>query len=142
MSIHVISLVLSRKVGGPVRKCVLLKLADCANDDGSGIWPSKATVAAETEVHKDTVKKHIRDMVKTGLLIEVGRRPCSNGFTTVYDLDLDVLEAYERVETTGRRNHPVVPRPPDNGELFPPDEGTGDTPNLSLIHISEPTRPY
>jgi len=101
-----------RKVGGPTRKIILLMLGDCANDDGSGIWPSKATVAAKTEVHKDTVKKHIREMVKAGLLIEVGKKPCSNGFTTVYNMDLDILSAYEL--TTGVNKHPV--------ELFTPEE--------------------
>lgn len=112
MSIAVTSLILSRKVGGPTRKIILLMLGDCANDDGSGIWPSKATVAAKTEVHKDTVKKHIREMVKDGLLSEVGKKPCSNGFTTVYNMDLDILSAYEL--TTGVNKHPV--------ELFTPEE--------------------
>ena len=112
MSISVMSLILSRKVGGPTRKIILLMLGDCANDDGSGIWPSKATVAAKTEVHKDTVKKHIREMVKSGLLTEVGKKPCSNGFTTVYNMDLDILLGYEL--TTGVNKHPV--------ELFTPEE--------------------
>ena len=127
MSIAVTSLILSRKVGGPTRKIILLMLGDCANDDGSGIWPSKATIAAKTEVHKDTVKKHIRAMVKAGLLKEVGKKPCSNGFTTVYDMDLDILSAFPI--TTGVNKHPV--------ELFTPEEvaqrqrelGLDDTPN-------------
>lgn len=136
MSIAVTSLILSRKVGGPTRKIILLMLGDCANDDGSGIWPSKSTIAAKTEVHRDTVKKHIREMCKDGLLVKVGRRPCSNGYTTEYSLDVAKLFSFP---TTGGILHPVGGESPGGGDTDPEDMGADDTPNHNKPSITHPS---
>lgn len=95
MSWEVTSLVRSRKVGNPTSKSILMIFADVANHDGGGIWLSKASIAAETEVGINTVRSHIKKMTERGILKEVGKRKCSNGFTVVYDMDLAVINALE-----------------------------------------------
>lgn len=49
------------KVGNPLRKLVLLKLADQANDDGL-CWPSYETIAKACEVDRRSVIRHIKKL--------------------------------------------------------------------------------
>ena len=82
MSIHVISLALRKQFGGPLKKLVALKLADCANDDGSRVYPSIGTIAAETEICERTVYGILSDFRQRGLLTVVepggGRQKSTN----------------------------------------------------------------
>lgn len=55
------------KVGNPLRKLVLLKLADQANDDGL-CWPSYETVAKACEVDRRSVIRHIKKLEEDGFL--------------------------------------------------------------------------
>jgi hypothetical protein len=82
-----------RKVGSPTRKAVLMFMAGCASDDGTGIWTSKQNMAADLEMGKRTVQVCIDDLVKDGLVSEVGRRACRNGFTVEYRINLDAVQA-------------------------------------------------
>jgi len=95
MSWEVTALIRSRKAGSPTAKSILLVFADVANHDGGGIWLSKPSIAAETEVGINTVRRHIKDLVARGILLEVGRRKCSNGFTIEYDMDLEKIKSLE-----------------------------------------------
>lgn len=49
------------KVGNPLRKLVLLKLADQANDEGL-CWPSYETIAKACEVDRRSVIRHIKKL--------------------------------------------------------------------------------
>lgn len=91
MSKHLVSLVYRKKIGSMMRKAVLSYMADRANDDGSGIWCSKATIANEIEASRQGVITTIKSLVDDGLLIEDGQRPCSNGFTIEYRIDVKIL---------------------------------------------------
>ncbi len=95
MSKHVVSLVYRKKIGSMMRKAVLSYMADRANDDGSGIWCSKQTIANEIEASRQGVIKTIKALVdrECGILIEVGERKCANGFTIEYKIDLQKLHA-------------------------------------------------
>lgn len=53
------------RVGNPLRKLILIKLADQANDEGV-CWPSYETIAKTCEVHKRTVMRHVKQLEADG----------------------------------------------------------------------------
>lgn len=95
MSWKVATLCSERRFGSPVRKQIIMYLADKASDDGSGIWCSKGTIARQTELGETTVKRAISEFLSEGVLVETGRRPCMNGYTAIYRIDLDAVERLE-----------------------------------------------
>ncbi|WP_323715498.1 hypothetical protein [Paracoccus aminovorans] len=52
MSWKVANLCAGQRFGSPVRKQIIMFLADKASDDGSGIWCSKGTILQDTELAK------------------------------------------------------------------------------------------
>ena len=95
MSNVVSALVQKRKVGSPTRKAILMFMASCASDDGTGVWSSKATMARDLEMGKRTVQVSIDDLVAQGLISEVGTRSCAHGFTVEYCMNLGAILALE-----------------------------------------------
>ncbi len=93
MSKHLVSLVYRKKIGSMMRKAVLSYMADRANDDGSGVWCSKGTIANEIEASRQGVITTIKSLVDDGLLVEDGQRKCQNGFTVEYRIDVKKLHA-------------------------------------------------
>jgi len=78
----------SQAVDKPSAKLVLVKLADFANDDGI-CWPSLRTIAAQTELSRDTVIRSVRFLQSKGL-IRVTRRSrdglsTSNKYLLLYE---------------------------------------------------------
>ena len=98
MSNSVYDLVLGRKVGANTQKQVLLYMAGRASDDGSGVWASKARMARELEMTKNPILKALNELITKGLISEVGKRPCSSGYTIVYHLNLHSIAALETTE--------------------------------------------
>jgi len=68
VSFKVANLVRSRRFGSGARKAIALKLADVANDDGSSIYPSIATIARDTEFCQRLVKRTLANFRSEGLL--------------------------------------------------------------------------
>lgn len=93
MSKHLVSLVYRKKIGSMMRKAVLSYMADRANDDGTGVWCSKATIANEIEASRQGVITTIKSLVDDGLLVEDGQRKCQNGFTVEYRIDVKKVHA-------------------------------------------------
>ena len=100
MSIKVISWVREHApTENPAELCILYSLADRANDDGQGCWPSVATMAEESRCSERTVQRHLRNLEQRGVirrgdqrLVEryrADRRPI------VWDLNL----SFEREDT-------------------------------------------
>lgn len=122
MSRYVAALVYRKRVGSMARKAILAYCAERANDDGTGVWASKVTIAKEVECSKQTVIETIRTFVDEGLLIEVGRKPCQNGFVIEYDINVAAVsalpDAISRAESTG----PILDR---SSELTPRGQATG-----------------
>lgn len=75
------------KVGNPLRKLVLIKLADNANDDGE-CWPSYQHIADQCEIARSTVKLHIRALESAGLLRREFRRTGELNQSNVFHLTL------------------------------------------------------
>lgn len=76
------------KVGNPLRKLVLIKLADNANDMGE-CWPSYQHIADQCEIGRSTVKVHIRELEKSGLLRREFRRKGELNQSNVFHLALE-----------------------------------------------------
>lgn len=116
MSNHLTSAAYKRNLRTHTRKAVLLILADKASDDGSGIWASKQRMADELCMSKQTVINTVKAFMAEGLLREVSRKPCTNGYTVEYALDVPKLEALPLVKWhddnqskgwTGKADRPV-----------------------------------
>ena len=97
MSNLVSVLVYHRKFGSAPLKAVAAYMADKASDNGAGVFCSKGTIAAETELSRSTVYKALDELVARGLISEVGQRPCKNGFTVVYDMNLSAIFALPEI---------------------------------------------
>ncbi|WP_207268671.1 helix-turn-helix domain-containing protein, partial [Pseudomonas sp. GW460-LB5] len=73
MSMELMVKAMKTKVGNPLRKLVLIKLADNASDQGE-CWPSYQHIADQCEIARSTVKTHIRELEKAGLVRREFRR--------------------------------------------------------------------
>ena len=129
MSIEVMALVWSRKVGGPSKKSVLACMADAANPDGSRVFLSKPTMAKKCEIHKDTVTRCLKSFLKDGLITKAGKHKIANGYTQIYNLNLIAILALASIDADdadGAQN-----APPENrqGGTMHPDRGAPCTPN-------------
>lgn len=90
MSMNLMAKAMSIKVGNPLRKLVLIKLADNANDNGE-CWPSYQHIADHCECSKSAVKEHISALIKLGLMTKENRLGVNNGkgnASNVYRLHL------------------------------------------------------
>lgn len=77
------------RVGNPLRKLVLIKLADNASDVGE-CWPSYQHIADQCEISKRSVMNHITNLCSSGLLRKEIRKGGPKGNSSnVYFLTLD-----------------------------------------------------
>lgn len=77
------------RVGNPLRKLVLIKLADNASDLGE-CWPSYQHIADQCEISKRSVMSHIAALCASGLLRKEIRKGGPKGNSSnVYYLTLD-----------------------------------------------------
>ena len=67
MSFKLVAQVMDMKVGSPLRKIILIKLADQASDAGL-CWPSYESIAKTCEISKRSVITHIQILEKEGFL--------------------------------------------------------------------------
>lgn len=88
MSMTLMAKAMSIKVGNPLRKLVLIKLADNANDQGE-CWPSVAYIAEQCEISARSVQNHIQQLVKDGLVrIEIRKASSGLNQSNLYHLSL------------------------------------------------------
>ena len=78
MSMNLMAKAMSIKVGNPLRKLVLIKLSDNANDKGE-CWPSYQHIADHCECSKTAVRNHIDALEMMGLLKRENRIGVANG---------------------------------------------------------------
>ena len=104
MSMNLMAKAMNIKVGNPLRKLVLIKLADNANDNGE-CWPSYQHVADQCEVSRSTVKSHIRALEEMGLLKREFRRKGELNQSNVFYLTLDNAQQIQP-ESGGARAAP------------------------------------
>ncbi|EOV8479779.1 helix-turn-helix domain-containing protein [Klebsiella aerogenes] len=75
------------RVGNPLRKLVLLKLADNASDQGE-CWPSYQHIADQCEISKRSVMSHIDALCQSGLLSKEIRKGPKGNSSNVYRLHI------------------------------------------------------
>ncbi|EGN2029172.1 helix-turn-helix domain-containing protein [Salmonella enterica] len=120
------------KVGNPLRKLVLLKLADNASDQGE-CWPSYQYIADQCEISKRSVMNHIEELCKSGLLKKVFRKGPKGNATNVYILTIP-----------GAGDSPGVVQEIHQGSAGDSLPGAGDSPGGSagaaprISHSFEP----
>lgn len=88
MSMNLMAKAMNIRVGNPLRKLVLIKLADNANDKGE-CWPSYQHIADQCEIGRSTVKSHIRALETLGLLRREFRRNGELNQSNLFYLTLD-----------------------------------------------------
>ena len=110
MSYKVANTCSDRLFGSPVRKQIIMFLADKASDDGSGVFCSKGTISRHTELGGSTVKRVISEFVAEGILVETGSRSCTNGYTVIYRIDIAVVEMLEPVNDPEKPTSPKANR--------------------------------
>ncbi len=87
MSMELMVKAMKTKVGNPLRKLVLIKLADNASDQGE-CWPSYQHIADQCEIDRSTVRKHIKHLESQGLLRIENREGPKGNSTNLYYLTL------------------------------------------------------
>lgn len=142
MSNEVTTIAQKRVVGSATRKTVLMYLADRASDDGSGIWTSKAHIAADTELSKRSVQNVMNQFEEEGLLVKVGTKACTNGFTYEYRLDMPLvlsLPSTREDQLRGAGDSPVRGVKEIHGVHHVHPTGAGDSPHG--VHHVHPNHP-
>lgn len=125
MSMNLMVAAMATKVGNPLRKLVLIKLADNANDLGE-CWPSYQHIADQCEISKRSVITHIKALEKDGLLT-IHRRKISEirNQSNVFILTLGGAG-----DSLGGA-----------GDSPPPGAGAAPRTSHSLEPVKEPTAP-
>jgi hypothetical protein len=93
MSLKHIVYAFETKLDNPIRKLVLVKLADNANEDGV-CWPSINTIAKHCECGRRTVIRHIQWLEENGFLSVKRKRSDKNkNEVNVYELHEQTMRA-------------------------------------------------
>ncbi|TXE25414.1 helix-turn-helix domain-containing protein [Serratia marcescens] len=131
MSMILMATAMKIKVGNPLRKLVLIKMADNANDDGE-CWPSYQHIADHCECSKSAVKAHITALITMGLLSKENRLGSNNGkgnTSNIYQLTLgNPVSSENTAPMAGKSTAPV------------PSKNTGGSGESTGV-VSESTAP-
>lgn len=125
MSMELMVKAMKTKVGSPLRKLVLIKLADNANDQGE-CWPSYQHIADQCEIDRSTVRRHIKQLQEQGLLRIENREGPKGNSTNLY---------YLTFRGVGQKSTPVGPE--STGVGTQPTGGVGPE-STRTSHPSEP----
>ena len=133
MSMDLMVKVMKIKVGNPLRKLVLLKLADNASDLGE-CWPSFNHIAEQCEISRRSVISHIDALCEMGLLSKEYRSGVKGNSSNLY-----VINFTGAGDSPGGANRslPGAAVSP-HGAGDSPGGGAGDAPRIS--HSFEPVK--
>lgn len=121
------------KVGNPLRKLVLLKLADNANDHGE-CWPSYQHIADQCEIGKSSVLRHIDALIQAGLLVKEIRPGGPKGnHSNIYQLRLGSVSLTPGV--VSERNQGSVSLTPGGGVTVTPRTSHSFEPVIEPISL-------
>jgi len=134
MSMGLMVAAMKLRVGNPLRKLVLIKLADNASDLGE-CWPSYQHIADQCEISKRSVMNHITALCESGLLRKEIRKGGPKGNSSnVYFLTLDGGAPPAPGVVQQIHQGSAVGSPPS--EFPAPGGSAGDAPRTS--HSPEP----
>jgi len=122
------------KVGNPLRKLVLIKLADNASDRGE-CFPSIAYIAEQCEISERSVQNHIKQLEADGLL-KIENRKSESGLnkSNIYYLNFSGVNP----APYGANNSVSGANDAPSGESPAPLDGANAAPITS--HIIEPVK--
>jgi len=125
MSIKLMTMAFNAYVNNPVRKLILIKLCDNANDDGV-CWPSYARIADQCEVSKRCAMEHIKWLSDNGFLEVESRFKDGNQSSNCY-----TISAHKLMEASAGR-----------GENNSPPSDHCSPPLVNIVHPpSDPCSP-
>lgn len=132
MSLAQMTHALKLRTGNPLRKLVLLKLADNAGDDGE-CWPSIPHVARECEMSERAVQMHIRFLVERKFLwIEERKTVEGLNKSNIYHLTLDKAQEVQKARKKRKKqtddSGSGANGAPDGANDAPSKSGATDSP--------------
>ena len=100
MSMRLMAQAMSIKVGNPLRKLVLIKLADNANDDGI-CFPSYQYIADVCEISRRSAMNHIEALIDMGFVLKKSRKNKDGSSSNLYVLNLEKGSAGDSLGSAG-----------------------------------------
>lgn len=130
MSMMLIVKAFSLKIGNPLSKLVLIKLADNANDTGE-CWPSYRHIADQCEIDRSTAIRHIKILEEMGYVRIEKRLGEKGNSSNIFHLNLDQKKLMgggvappgvvaESDQDGGRERLPSGTEPPGGSSTAPP----------------------
>lgn len=128
MSMLLMVAAMKSKLGNPIRKLVLIKLADNANDDGI-CWPSYRHIADQCEIDRKTAIRHVEWLEENKFLSKQYRKDDERGNkSNVYRIDIASGTAHLGSQNTQ----------PSGAESPPPSGTESPRTSNSFEPINEP----
>jgi DNA-binding transcriptional MocR family regulator len=109
--------VMGMKIGSPIKKLIMLKLADNANDYGE-CWPSYSHISDHCEIGKSTARKHIKELEAKGFLRIENRKGPKGNTSNLYHIVLDPI-ALGGTPCSTIEHTPVAPRSTGTSQVEP-----------------------
>ncbi len=91
MSIKIMTMVFSAKVGSATRKLILLKLADNADDSGR-CWPSQKYLTEACEISERSLRDHLKRLEEDGFITAIPKHENGMRVGTEYTINIDALQ--------------------------------------------------
>lgn len=145
MSMELMVKAMKARVGSPLRKLVLIKLADNANDMGE-CWPSYQHIADQCEMSRRSVMSHIETLCKGGLVRKEIRKGGPKGNSS----NIYVLMLSDGAKLSLPPSEPPAPggespalgsenaAPPSENAALGGSEGSAPRTSHSFESVSEP----
>ena len=130
MSMELMVKAMKAKVGNPLRKLVLLKLADNANDHGE-CWPSYSYISEQCEMSRRSVMDHVKKLEKSGFLRREYRKGVKGNSSNVFHLNFD--ENNSLGSETPALGGESAALPPSESPALP-----SESPALPLVNLLHP----
>ena len=132
MSMTLTAQAMQIKVGNPIRKLVLLKLADQANDKGE-CWPSYSSIAEAAECSKRAAMTHIEWLAAHGFLrIEKRKISGNQNLSNIYHLTLQKGSVPSEPDAPGGSEPDAPPSAADSLGSEPDSLGV-----VNLVHPNQ-----
>lgn len=98
MSLDLMGKVLKLQVGLTARKMVLLKMADCADDNGK-CFPSMQHIADQCEMSRRSVCNHVKKLTEDGFLVVKNRFEKNEQKSNIYHIKLSQKDGVKNLHT-------------------------------------------
>ncbi|WP_394230172.1 helix-turn-helix domain-containing protein [Shewanella colwelliana] len=137
MSMELMVKAMKAKVGNPLRKLVLIKLADNASDSGE-CWPSYQHIAEQCEISRRSVMNHVKNLEKEGFLRREFRKGEKGNSTNIFHLNLASFNTVRpsAADSLGGERDSL----PSAGDSLPPSESPAPRTSHSLEPVNEPLK--